>query len=89
MFQTLLTSFMPRVLQDVITSAAALLTAHGFMTADQQQGFIGAAFFLAMLIINYIMHLSHGKDAASAGANAAGGSITPATASAIAKGKTP
>lgn len=89
MFNTLLTSLLPRIVQDLITSSAALLTAHGFLAADDQQKYIGAAFFLVMLAINYVLHLSHGADAATAGANAAGGSIAPSTAYAIAKGKTP
>lgn len=89
MFKTILTSLAPRIVQDLITSAAAVLTAHGYLIADDQQKFIGAAFFLVMLVVNYVLHLAHGADAAAAGANAAGGSITPETASAIAKGKTP
>lgn len=89
MFTQIFTSMLPRILQDVITSAAALLTAHGFLAADgsQTQGFIGAAFFLAMLIINYVLHLAHGSDAANAGAMMAGGTISPQAASAISKGK--
>jgi hypothetical protein len=87
---TILTSLLPRIVQDLITSAAAVLTAHGFLAADgsQTQGFIGAAFFLVMLAFNYMLHLNHGATAATNGAAAVGGTISPSAAIEIAKGKT-
>jgi hypothetical protein len=89
MLKTIFTSLLPRLLQDLLVSAAALLTAHGYLDASDQQKFIGAAFFLSMLIINYVQHLKHGSNAATAGAEAVGGTITSLQASNIAKGKTP
>ena len=91
MFNTIITSMLPRIVQDLITSAAAILTAHGFLAADgsQTQGFIGAGFFLVMLIINYGLHLDHGATAATAGAASVGAVISPTAAIEIAKGKTP
>ena len=86
----ILKSFAPRAVQDLITTAAALLAAHGYITPGaQEQRFIGASFFLVMLIVNYIIGQNRKADAAHAGANAVGASISTAEASAIAKGKTP
>lgn len=85
----LLKSFLPRVVQDILTSAAAILASHGVIAADQEQQFIGATFFLAMLIINYFVAMSRKANAAQAGAAAVGGILPPSTATAIAKGKTP
>ena len=89
MVETLLKNFLPRIVQDLVTSAAAILAAHGYIAASQEQAFIGSAFFLVMLAINYMLHTNRKADAATAGANAAGGAISSETALAIAKGKTP
>jgi hypothetical protein len=45
--------FASRSLQDFITAFAGYLAAHGFLAADQTQGFIGSAFFISMLFVNY------------------------------------
>jgi hypothetical protein len=67
MFADLIKNMLPRVVQDLVTSAAALLVAHGFINADQTQGFIGSAFFIAMLIVNYFIANSRKAAAAQAG----------------------
>ena len=86
----ILKAFAPRAVQDLITAFAGYLAAHGFLTAgSQEKGFIGSAFFLSMLIVNYAISHSRKANAAIAGANAVGASISSATASDIAKGKTP
>lgn len=82
----ILKAFAPRAVQDLITAFAGYLAAHGFLTAgSQEQGFIGSAFFLAMLIINYAISHSRQANAAIAGANTVGASISSTQASAIAK----
>lgn len=85
----ILKTFAPRAVQDLITAAAGIMVAHGYISASQEEGFIGSAFFLAMLVVNYFIAQNRRANAAIAGANAAGATITPATATAIAKGKTP
>lgn len=86
----ILKNFAPRAVQDLITAFAALLAAHGYITPGaQEQQFIGAAFFIVMMIVNYLIGQSRKADAAHAGANLVGASISTAEASAIAKGKTP
>jgi hypothetical protein len=89
MFDTLIKSFAPRAIQDLITSIAGILVAHGFMTADQTQGFIGSAFFLAMLIVNYFIAQHRKANAAQVGAAVAGADLPRSTALNIAKGKIP
>jgi hypothetical protein len=81
----LLKSLLPRIVQDVITSAAAILATHGYLAADQQQGFIGSAFFLIMLAVNYFLSQNRKANAAIVGANTVGAPMTYSTASAIAK----
>lgn len=89
MIETILKNFLPRIVQDLVTSAVAILAAHGYITQSQEQATIGSAFFLAMLVINYVLHTNRKADAAAAGAVAVGGAISSETALAIAKGKTP
>jgi hypothetical protein len=89
MLETLLKNFLPRIVQDILTSGAAVLVAHGYITTDQQQGLIGSAFFIAMLIINYVISQNRKANAAHAGANAVGASISAEQAATIAKGKIP
>lgn len=81
----LLKSLAPRIAQDLITSGAALLVAHGYITSNQQQDFIGAAFFLIMLVINSFLHLNRQMRAAEAGANTVGSALTAAQSMSIAK----
>lgn len=83
----LIKSMLPRMVQDIITSAVTLLAAHGYITADQTQATIGSLFFLAMLVINWMIAQHRKTNAVVAGANATGSQITRADASAIAKGK--
>lgn len=85
----MLKGFVPRAVQDLITSAAALLVAHGYITSSQEQGFIGSAFFLVMLAVNYFIAQSRKTAAVKDGAMYAGQVISNAEASAIVKGKTP
>lgn len=89
MFETIIKNFLPRVVQDLLTSAAALLVAHGYITSSQEQGFIGSGFFLVMLVANYMIGQNRKVNAASAGASAVGGSLSPQVATLIAKGKAP
>lgn len=57
MFNSLVKSVSQSVVQDVATSAAAYFAAHGWITADQTQGFVGSVFFLGMLAVNaYFQH---------------------------------
>jgi len=81
----LLKSFLPRIVQDILTSAAALLVAHGYIASSDVQGFVGSTFFLAMLIVNYVIDQSGKANAAAAGANTIGGALSPSQATAIAK----
>lgn len=76
MLDTLIKSFAPRVVQDLITSLVALLAAHGYITADQTQSTIGSLFFLAMLIVNYFIGQKRKADAAVAGAASTGAVLT-------------
>lgn len=62
-----LTSFLPRAVQDLLTTLAGILVAHGYVTADQSQSFIGATFFLVMLVINYFIAKYRKNKAAVAG----------------------
>lgn len=54
----LLKSLAPRIIQDVVTTGAGYLAAHGYLAADQQQAFIGSIFFLVMLVVNGGLHFS-------------------------------
>lgn len=54
----ILKAIAPRIVQDLITASATYLTAHGIITGSQTQDFIGAAFFLGMLIVNSVFHLN-------------------------------
>lgn len=91
MLDTFLNAVLPRLVQDVLTSLAAVLMGHGFLAADgsQTQGFIGAGFFLVMLVVNYFVMQSHKQTIAANGAAAVGGVLSPLQASNIAKGKIP
>lgn len=89
MFDTLIKSFAPRALQDLITSAVTLLAAHGYITHDQEQSTIGSLFFLGMLAVNYFIAQHRKTNAVQAGASAVGAFIPRADAANIAKGKTP
>jgi hypothetical protein len=89
MFETLIKNFLPRALQDVITTAVSLLAAHGYITQNDVQSTIGSLFFLGMLVVNYFIAQNRKSTAAVAGAAATGSYLAPADASAIAKGKTP
>lgn len=57
-----------RIVQDLATTGAGYLAAHGFIGADQVQGTIGSVCFLAMLGINYLTHNVHSDTAYKAGA---------------------
>lgn len=61
--------FIARVVQDLATSVAAYLAANGFITHDQETGFVGATFFLAMVVVNYIAHRKRQDVAYNAGVN--------------------
>jgi hypothetical protein len=45
-------SILQSVVQDVATSGAVALAGHGFITANQEQGFVGSVVFLVMLAVN-------------------------------------
>ncbi len=45
----------PRALQDALTAFAAYLASVGNLTQSQEVSFIGAAFFLIMLVINAVV----------------------------------
>ncbi len=85
----LIKSLAPRIVQDLIMSAATLLVAHGYITASQSEGFVGSAFFIAMLVVNAAISHYRKADAAQYGASAVGGTLSQTTANAIAKGITP
>ena len=85
----LLKSLLPRVIQDLLTSGAAVLVAHGYLMASQSEAFVGSAFFLIMLVVNYSISQGRKADAATSGAAAVGGILAPSTAKAIAKGTHP
>lgn len=90
MLPTWMNSVIARLAQDLLTSLAAYLTAQGIITNDQQASFVGAGFFLFMLLVNIVLHKVRGADAAVAGAASTGTTITPdvaATAIAASKGK--
>lgn len=55
-------SIVARVAQDLLTSLAAWLAAQGFITHDQETGFVGSGFFLAMLLINIVLHKGRATD---------------------------
>lgn len=57
----------PRLVQDLVTALAGYLAAHGYITADQTQSLIGAAFFIVMLIVNRIIGDNRKEKAAQAG----------------------
>lgn len=88
MLDTLIKSFAPRVVQDLITSLVALLAAHGYITADQTQSTIGSLFFLGMLVVNYFIAQHRKANAAQTGAAITGSYLPRAEALNIAKGKT-
>lgn len=86
----ILKAFAPRAVQDIITAIAGVLVSHGVVTADQEQSFIGAAFFLAMLVVNYLIANKRKADAAQIGALTTGNYLTRSDALSIAKkGKAP
>lgn len=65
-----LNSVITRIVQDVLTSLAAYLTASGFLTpGSQEQGFIGASFFLVMLVINIVLHKARAASNQMSGAS--------------------
>lgn len=66
-----LNSITARIVQDLATSGASWLALHGFLTNDQKSGFIGAVFFLLMLLINTILHATRAADNQVKGANQA------------------
>lgn len=82
-------NMLPRLIQDGLTSLAAYLAANGFLASNQEQGFIGATFFLAMLAVNYFVAQSHRATAAQAGAAATGSVLSRPAALDVAKGKIP
>lgn len=58
MVTDILKSLAPRIVQDLITSLAVFLASQGWITNAQQEEFIGAAFFLVMLVVNAALHLN-------------------------------
>lgn len=45
-------TFVQSIARDLAVTGAGYLVTHGFITADQEQGFVGAAFFMLMLAWN-------------------------------------
>lgn len=68
-FKNLLTSALGRFVQDLLVSLSGVMAAHGWFeqTGDDQK-FIGSAFFLIMLTVNYFLHRSNASNNAKAGA---------------------
>lgn len=54
----MLKAFAQSIVQDLVTAGAGLLTAHGWLAANQDQQFIGSAFFIVMLIVNAVLQHS-------------------------------
>ena len=81
--------FLPRAVQDILTGLASILAAHGYINSSQEEQFIGAGFFLVMLVVNYFIAQSRKAAAATAGAAAVGAILSPASATLIAQGKSP
>ena len=67
MWDYLLKSAIPRVVQDTVTALAGYLAAHGIISGDQTTGFVGSAFFLAMIVVNLMVNQIRKHNAAVAG----------------------
>jgi len=75
MWDYLIKSAIPRVVQDAVTAFAAYLATHGYITGDQTTGFIGSAFFLVMLLVNLIINQIRKHNAAIAGGAAVASAV--------------
>jgi len=68
MFDNFLKSMLPRFVQDIVQGLAGFLALHGYITNDQKTGFIGSAFFLIMLAVNYFIAMRRKSNSIAAGA---------------------
>jgi hypothetical protein len=62
----MLKTFAQSIVQDLVTAGSGILATHGYLAANQEQQFIGAAFFLIMLVVNGVMQHTQSNGANNA-----------------------